>query len=123
MRRLALSVFPLLAAAVAGCSPTPNVLPAETPPEQGRQALKTALDVWQKGGKPADARPIVVADPDWEEGAKLTSYDVEPTNGRAGVDLLLKVKLSIQKKDGGGQTKTVNFVVGIGAQTVVLRYQ
>jgi hypothetical protein len=121
MPRSVICLFPLLLAVVVGCGGTP--LPPEADPVKGRQALTAALDTWVKGGKPADLQPVVVVDPDWEEGHKLVKYEVDPADGRAGVDLLLKVKLTLQKKDGRTQEKAVNFVVGINTQTVVLRYQ
>ena len=70
-----------------------------------------------KNGKPA----IVAYDPDWEAGHKLTKYEIDSTDRRIGVDLLLSVTLSLQRTDGKSQDKTVNFSVAIGSQTVVLR--
>ena len=65
MRRTILA-FALLLIPVA-CR---NYRPSETDPAKGREALKSALDVWMKGGTPADLKngspAIVVSDPDWE---------------------------------------------------------
>jgi hypothetical protein len=117
--RYTLCSVPLLLA-VIGCE---RPLPQETDPAKGRETLKAALDTWVKGGAPADLKPVVVSDPDWADGHKLTRYEIDPDDGRAGVDLLLKVKLTLQKKDGKTQEKQVNYVVGTNKQTVVLRYQ
>jgi hypothetical protein len=111
-------------AAVCGCE---RPLPPETDPAQGRAALKAVLNTWVKGGRPEDlkrAGPAIIAyDPDWEAGRRLTKYEIDPKDRRMGVDLLLKVTLSL----GGPGAKTadmqVNFTVAIGKETVVLRQQ
>jgi hypothetical protein len=107
---------------LGGCN---NSLPPEADPTQGREALKLVLDTWAKGGTPADlkaGRPAIVAyDPDWEAGAQLVSYELDPTDRRIGVDLLVSVKLTVKKGDEKAREKTVNFSVAIGSQTVVLR--
>ena len=54
---------------------------------------------------------------------RIRNRPVDPADARAGVDLLLKVKLTLQRKDGKTREKAVNFVVGVNSQTVVLRYQ
>ena len=115
--------IPILAfALVAGCGTS---LPPETDPAAGRDVLKTVLDTWAKGGNPPDlksgASPIVAYDPDWEEGYKLVKYEIAPTDRRAGVDLLVSVKLTVAKGTEKPREKTVNFTVAIGSQTVVIR--
>lgn len=122
MRRTAVVLFPVFVLALAGCGG--NVLPAETDPAKGREILTSTLDAWVAGKSPDDLKPMAVSDPDWKEGHKLTKFVIDPKDGRAGVDLLLKVKLTLQRKDGKTDEKTVNYVVGVNAtQTVVLRYQ
>jgi hypothetical protein len=102
-------------------------MPPETDPVKGRTTLRTVLDTWISGGNPNDLKngsPAIVAyDPDWEEGHRLIRYEIDPANGRAGVDLLLIVTLTLTRVDGKTQEKTVNFSVAIGAQTVVTRKQ
>lgn len=121
MRRLAASLLPLFSLALAGCG---SNVPPETDSAKAREQLTTTLNAWVKGSTPAEQKPVVVVDPDWEEGLKLTKYAIEPTETRSGVDPVFKVKLTLQKKDGGTAEKTVNFAVGISpTQTVVLRYQ
>jgi hypothetical protein len=108
---------------LAGCGG--NSLPPEADPIQGREALKTVLDTWVNGGTPDDLKngrpPIIAYDPDWAAGHKLLKYEVAPTDGRVGVDLLIRVTLTLVRADGKSQDRTVNFSVAIGAQTVVLR--
>jgi hypothetical protein len=116
-------VLPALAL-LTGCS---DPLPPQTDATKGREAIKIVLDTWVQGGKPEDLKkaspPIVAYDPDWEAGHKLTKYEIDPADKRMGVDLLLKVKLSLSRADGKAQDKTVNFTVAIGSETVVLRQQ
>jgi len=101
-------------------------LPPETDPARGRELLTLVLDTWVKGGAPADLKngsPAVTAyDPDWEDGARLVKYTIDPTDGRAGVDLLLTVTLTLSR-DGKTREKTVNYSVAAGSQNVVLRKQ
>ena len=122
MRRLFVAFAPLLLL-FTGCFT--NTLPPETDGTKGRATLKIALDSWMNGGKMEDLKsgspPITVYDPDWDAGNKLVKYDIDPTDGRAGVDLLLKVTLSVAKGDGPAKDKKVNFSVAIGSQTVVVR--
>ena len=47
-------------------------------------------------------------------------YAIDPPTAQ-GVDLLLKVTLTLNRKDGTTQDKKVNFSVAIGSKTVVLR--
>lgn len=71
---------------------------------------------------PADLRDSGFArEPDWSTGHKLTSYEIADENGRAGVDVVLSVKLGLVRPDGQAREKKVNFTVGIGSSTVVLR--
>jgi hypothetical protein len=120
-----LFAFAPLVLLFAGCQgDTP---PAVADADKARTALKTALDTWVKGGTIAELKngspTIVVSDPDWEAGKKLTKYSVDPTDKHAGIDLLVKVTLTLTSTDGKPQDKTVNFTVSLGSQTVVLRYQ
>src|SRR5262245_62169538 len=109
---------------LAGCG---DSLPPETDPVKGREVLKTVLSAWTVGQSMHDlgrqSPPITAYDPDWEAGRKLIMFELDPTDRRAGVDLLVKVKLTLEGKDGKPETKTVNFAVAIGAQTVVTRKQ
>jgi hypothetical protein len=109
-------------AALVGCN---SSLPPEADAGQGREVLQTVLDTWAKGGKPAalkaGRRPIVAYDPDWEAGYDLVKYEVDSTDRRVGVDLLVSVKLTLKTGDEKPREKVVNFSVAIGSQTVVLR--
>ena len=123
MRRFVLGIV-CTVLTLTGCN---NSLPPETNPSAGREALKTVLDTWVKGGTIEDLKngnPAIVAhDPDWVAGHKLTKYEIGPNDRRSGVDLVLNVTLSLNRKDGKAQDKKVNYAVAIGSQTVVLRYE
>jgi hypothetical protein len=112
-----------VAALLTGC--TGSSLPPEADPVKGRESLKTVLDTWANGGKPEDLKvgrpPIHAFDPDWAAGYQLVRYEVDSTDRRIGVDLLVSVKLTLKKGDEKPREKTVNFSVAIGQYTVVLR--
>lgn len=121
MRRMTL-VFALLLPLV-GC--LGSRVPTPTDPAKGREALKSVLDAWVKGGKPADLKnaspAIVVSDPDWEEGQQLLQYDIDPTDRRAGVDLRLTATLTLKNRMGKSVRKAATYAISTGAQTTVLR--
>jgi hypothetical protein len=100
-------------------------VPPQTDAAKGRVTLKTVLDTWKRGGTTDELKsgsPSVTArDSDWAAGHKLTDYEIGPEDARAGVDLLLPVKLTITRTDGRVQEKKVNYVVAIGSTTVVMR--
>lgn len=121
MRKTWLFLF-LIGLFSTGCSG--NAVPTETNETKGRELLTTTLEAW-KSGKSVDefnkSQSIVARDPDWKAGCKLTKYEIAPENERAGVDLLVPVKLSLVKPDGQTQEKKLKFIIGIGAQTIVFR--
>ena len=123
MRRLTLGLLPVCLL-LAGCGESP---PPETDSARGREILKAVLDGWAQGKTMNDLKagspPVVAYDPDWEAGHKLTRYELGDKDGRSGADLLVPVKLYLDRKDGKSQEKTVNFCVAIGSQTVVTRKQ
>jgi hypothetical protein len=115
----------LLAAVLPGCTGTSSLPPA-TDAGQGREVLKRALDTWAQGGRPDDLKsanpPVIVNDPDWSAGYRLTKYDIAAKDNRIGVDLLLRVNLTLARPDGGAPVeRKVNYSVAIGSSTVVLR--
>jgi hypothetical protein len=124
MRRI-LILFAAAVAVLPGCTGSSSLPPA-TDATQGREVMKRALDTWAKGGQPDDLMsakpPVIVNDPDWSAGYRLTKYDIAPTDNRIGVDLLLRVNLTLTRPDGGTPLeRKVNYSVAIGSSTVVLR--
>jgi hypothetical protein len=124
MRRVLLG-FALVVAVLPGCTGSSSLPPA-TDAAQGREVMKRTLDTWAKGGQPDDLMsakpPVIVNDPDWSAGYRLTKYDIAPTDNRIGVDLLLSVNLTLARPDSGTPVqRKVNYSVAIGNSTVVLR--
>lgn len=105
-----------------GCS---SSLPAETDESKGRELLKVCLEAWKRGEAPdqlVKGSPSIVArDPDWIAGLKLTNYEIDPQNERAGVDLQVAVKLFVARGDAKPVEKKVKFTVGIGSTNVCMR--
>jgi hypothetical protein len=79
-----------------------------------RQSLTTALDAWKAGGKPAslkDGTPsIIVGDPTWDSGAKLTEYKLGAERDM-GANLEVTVQLTLER-DGLPSTREATYVVG-----------
>jgi hypothetical protein len=122
MRRIAIALV-VVSLAVSGCN---SSLPPEADPTRAREALKTTLDAWVQGGTFEDLKkgsPAIIAyDPDWETGSRLLKYEVDPTDRRVGVDLLVSVTLTLSKNGEKSREKRVNFSIAIGnGKTVVLR--
>ena len=107
--------------ALPGCGG--SSLPPPTDPARGREALKTVLETWKRGGTIDELKGanIVVRDPDWSAGAKLTGYEIAPEDNHSGADLFVAVKLALVGPDGKPREKRANFKVALGASTVVIR--
>lgn len=120
--------FPLFASLLVCCSLLGCSGPkfaSETESTKGRELLKTVLESWKNGNSPDSLKqgpsPIIANDPDWKAGCQLKGYEIAPDDRRAGVDLLVSVKLQLVRPDGKQQDKKVNFAIGTGENTVVLR--
>ena len=100
-------------------------LPAQTETAKGREVLTQALDTWKRGETVDTLKtarpPVQMNDPDWSAGYKLTDYLIAAEDGRAGVDLLLSVKLVLARSDGAALEKRVKFIVAIGSSIVITR--
>jgi hypothetical protein len=110
----------LLAAGLSGCS-----APKPDDPDQARATLTTALDAWQSGrtidevtnGSPA----IVVSDPAWKNGFKLSRYQIAEKTSAAGLDLKFPVALRLQDPKGKDVEEKVNYTVSVQPTRTVLR--
>jgi hypothetical protein len=111
----------LLAGALAavGCAHPP--VPAN--PDQARDALRRALDAWQRGETAESLQdqqpPLRVFDEDWRGGRQLVRYQLD-TDQLVGADLRCRVQLWL--RDGSGQSvqkKAVYSVATSPALTVV----
>ena len=69
-----------------------------------KRGARAALDAWKAGEQLEDYQkkvaPVVVGDPQWEKGMKLTSYTLESKESQIGFDVQFSVKLSLEDKSG-----------------------
>ena len=99
--------------------------PKPADPDQARATLTIVLDGWRDGrtmdqvtnGSPA----IVVSDPAWKAGFKLSRYQVAATNRTAGFDLKIPVELWLQDSKGKDVQEKVNYTVSVQPSRTVLR--
>jgi hypothetical protein len=110
----------LIVAAAPGCG---GQQPAD--PDQARATLAAALDAWRDGrtiddvtnGSPA----IVVADPSWKAGYKLSRYQVAETARVAGFDLKIPVELWLEDPKGKPVQEKVKYTVSLEPSRTVIR--
>ena len=108
-------------AAVMGCSS--GSLPARADPERAKQALRTALETWQKGestealanGSP----PIYFNDPKIQKGMRLASYEVENSHDFFGQSVRFSVKATFARDDGGKERK-LTYLIDTGTAVVIV---
>jgi hypothetical protein len=94
-------------------------------PDQARATLAMALDAWRDGrtiddmsnGSPA----IVVADPSWKAGFKLSRYEVADNASSAGFDLKIPVALWLQDTSGKAVQEKVKYTVSVQPARTVIR--
>jgi hypothetical protein len=102
-----------------------NTVAPATPEAEGRVAITQALTEWNNGTSldsfVKTKSNWVVRDPDWRDGAKLKSFQIVDPIETAGLDLLVRVKISTVSTSGKSADKTVKFTVGLTSQTVILR--
>ena len=108
-----------LASQVPGCGG-----PVAADPDRARATLTFALDAWRDGRTidemTSGSPPIVVADPAWKAGFKLSRYQVADTTRVAGFDLKIPVELWLQDPKGKAVQEKVKYTVGVHpAQTVI----
>ena len=118
-------VIALSAALAAGCSGGSGGAAGPVDAPKAREALKTALDGWKKGDKPASfatASPaMTVQDVDWLAGAKLVNYEVKGEGKEFGPNLNIPVDLTIRTPQGKESKKSVSYVVGTSPIVTVFR--
>ncbi|MHB1559190.1 MAG: hypothetical protein ACYC61_17185 [Isosphaeraceae bacterium] len=116
----AIVVTALAVAAAPGCG---RQQPAD--PDQARATLVLALDAWRdgrtiddvSGGSPS----IVVADPSWKAGYRLSRYEVADTTRAAGFDLKIPVELWLENPQGKPVREKVKYTVSIRPSRTVIR--
>ena len=103
----------LAAVMLAGCGGSPKLTPAD--PKKAVASLQATLDKW-KSGTSIDAlqkeKPaIYVVDEDWQDGLKLTSFQLRDVIDEGGVTARIPVRLDIQSPNGGLWSKEVEYRV------------
>jgi hypothetical protein len=115
--------LPLAVLLAAGCGPR---LQAPADPAQARDALRTALDAWQRGDRPdalrAASPAVHVNDPDWSAGHRLTRYQIAAGGDRAGTDLRYPVRLTFTGPKGQTVQKNTAYMVGTSPVLTVVRH-
>jgi hypothetical protein len=110
----------VLAASPLGCG---GQKPAD--PDQARATLAMALDAWRDGRSIDDVTngspPIVVADPSWKAGFKLSRYQVAETARSAGFDLKIPVELWLEDPKGKPVQEKVKYTVSVQPSRTVIR--
>jgi hypothetical protein len=110
----------LLATLPLGCG---GQTPAD--PDQARATLTLALDAWRDGRTIDDVTngspPIIVADPSWKAGFKLSRYQVAETTQTAGFDLKMPVQLWLQDLKGKNVEEKVKYTVSVSPARTVIR--
>ena len=106
-----------------GCGGPQRAAPVN--PDRAREAVKTALDGWKAGKKPADlaaGSPAITAqDFDWLAGHTLVEYQLVDEGTPLDANLHIKAKLTLRDAKGRTTTKTVTYVVGTDPSLTVFR--
>ena len=109
-----------LAALPAGCG---GQKPAD--PDQARATLTAALDAWREGRTIDDftngSPPIVVSEPSWKSGLKLSKYEIGESGKPAGFDLKIPVQLWLEDSKGKPSQEKVHYTVSVQPSRTVIR--
>jgi hypothetical protein len=109
--------------AVAGCES--NAAPVAADEEKARKTLETAMTAWQKGetvdGMKKASPSIVVADPRWERGDKLSRFEVSGEGKPSGAERAFTVTLWLVDSRGKVAREQVVYKVGTDPILTVFR--
>lgn len=112
----------LIPLSAGGCVSSP---PPQADADVARQTLRAALDAWKAGQSPESLKgrtpPIVVADRDWQGGAKLEGYEVDPKDRLLGADLHCQVSLTLRDARGRAVKRKATYSVGTHNALTVIR--
>ncbi len=90
-----------------------------------RETLTSVMESWKNGetveSLKEDMPPIVVQDFDWAGGMKLLDYEVLDDGKPESANLIARVKLSLEDREGTKSEKTVTYVVGTAPVLTVFR--
>jgi hypothetical protein len=108
---------------LAGCNEGARGLALDK--QVARDALVTFLQAWQKGGKPADLKAgspaIIVGDPDWDAGKRLTRYYLTERDSDDGTNLHSTVELVVQDARGTLWQSEITYVIGTSPVITIFR--
>lgn len=90
-----------------------------------KDALQSALDAWKKGESPEDLKkrqpPVVVQDPDWTGGAKLTDFRVLNDGKEDGPNFYCSVELVLKNQNEKEERASVRYIVTTNPNVTVFR--
>jgi hypothetical protein len=120
-RRRLLAALALIA--VTGCAGTSAPVTAEQ--DKARKTLETAMMAWQKGetidGMKKASPSILVADPRWERGDKLSKFEVSGEGKPSGAERAFTVTLWVADSKGKDTREQVVYKVGTDPILTVFR--
>lgn len=109
----------------SGCGAGGNAQPAD--PAQAQETLRTVLDAWKAGEKPADlgrrSPPIQVQDQDWQAGYTLVGYKAATEGKLVGFDMNYPVDLELKNTKGNSVKKTAVYSVTTQPELLVMRQE
>lgn len=107
----------LVTLGLTGCNQTARDLKLDA--ELARASLSKALVAWVGGKKPAELQPeITVADPAWDGGRKLKSFEIrEGAEKSDGTNLHIPVLCRFE--DAKGKVSTMETIYIVGTSPVV----
>jgi hypothetical protein len=122
-RFLMVAAMGLVFAASTGCGNGGPPVPAAE--DQAREVLGEALSGWQRGDSIEDLKQaspsIIVADPKWSGGARLSKFEVQGEGKPAGAERLFTVTLWLEGNQGEQASETVEYKVGTDPIRTVFR--
>ncbi len=109
---------------LAGCGSGPYQS-APVDADLARETLMSVMESWKNGetveSLKEDTPAIVVQDFDWVGGMKLLDYEVVDDGKPESANLIARVKLSLEDREGMKSEKTVIYVVGTAPVLTVFR--
>jgi hypothetical protein len=108
---------------VSGCGGTPA--PVTAVQDKVRKTLETAMTAWQKGetvdGMKKANPSILIADPRWERGDKLSKFEVAGEGKPSGAERAFTVTLWLADSKGKDTREQVVYKVGTDPILTVFR--
>lgn len=98
---------------LTGCGGSPG-LNRPLNQELARKSVGQAMQAWIDGKKPADLKPdIIVGDPAWDGGRKLTAYKLLDDKERSdGSNLHITVEMEFKDASGRASKSQKTYIVG-----------